>query len=230
MADAAGVRPLITFDLFSALIDSRSGGSRVLGALAATRGWPVSGERLYDDWDRRSKLLHQSVATWLPFAEHSRTALAATYGSLGLAGDPRADADSLLQSVGEWPLWPDVVAGLRQVAAGARIGVLSNVDDAVYARTAVARLGIDPADVLTSERLQQYKPSPRMYRRALEERPELGLHVASSARDVRGALESRLRTARLVRPGHTVDPTGPRPSVEVHSLAEVAALRPDSWQ
>ena len=32
---------LVTFDLFSALIDSRTGGSSVLGRLAADRGWQV---------------------------------------------------------------------------------------------------------------------------------------------------------------------------------------------
>lgn len=34
---------VITFDLFSALIDARSGGGAALDAAAARRSWPVSG-------------------------------------------------------------------------------------------------------------------------------------------------------------------------------------------
>jgi 2-haloacid dehalogenase len=45
----------VTFDLFSALVDSRTGGSRALQAVADHRGWPVSGEALYDEWDRQNK-------------------------------------------------------------------------------------------------------------------------------------------------------------------------------
>jgi 2-haloacid dehalogenase len=37
------VPPLVTFDLFSALIDARLGASAVLDGLARARGWPVDG-------------------------------------------------------------------------------------------------------------------------------------------------------------------------------------------
>ena len=105
---------------------------------------------------------------------------------------------ALLGSVGRWPLWPDVeqaLAGLREVA---RVGVLSNVDDDLYAATRAAPL-LDPALAMTSQRLRAYKPSPRLYQAA---RGELGpfVHVASSARDVRGSLEAGISAVRLVRP------------------------------
>src|SRR3712207_4385887 len=129
---------LITFDLFSALIDSRAGASRVLGELARAHGWDVDGGRLYDLWDAHNKASQRDTGGWIPFAEHCRRALAASYVELRRAADADDDVEHLLASVGDWPLWPDVAEGLRAVAARHRIGVLSNVDDAIFARTRLA--------------------------------------------------------------------------------------------
>lgn len=215
---------LVTFDLFSALIDSRAGGSAVLGGLAAARGWDVDGVTLYERWDAANKASQRDLRTWVSFAEHSRRALTATYAVLGLDADADADAAALLDSVAGWPLWPDVAEGLPVVAAaGHRVGVLSNVDDDVFARTPVAPL-VEDSGVLTSERLRAYKPAPELYRRAREHAGGSLTHVATSARDVRGALEADLDVIRLRRPGHALDPAGPRPAVEVASLHDVVTV------
>ena len=102
------------------------------------------------------------------------------------------------------------------------MGVLSNVDDDLYAATRAAPL-LDPELAMTSQRLQAYKPSPALYRAA---RAELGpfVHVASSARDVRGSLEAGISAVRLVRPGHRLDPDGPAPDHVVTSLRELPDL------
>ena len=214
--------PLVTLDLFSALIDSRTGSSTTLGRLAADRGWPVSGEQLHDDWDARNKASQRDLTHWVPFAEHCRRALAGTYAGLGLDGDAGADTDVLLGSLGDWPLWPDVADGLAVLARRHRVGVLSNVDDDLFARTGGAGLVADDG-VLTSERLGAYKPDPLLYRRALARAGGELVHVASSARDVRGALEAGIQVVRLRRPGHRLDPAGPTPPLEVDDLAGVAA-------
>lgn len=214
---------MITFDLFSALLDSRTGASRVLATMAAERGWPVEGERLFDEWDRRNKASQRDEPEWIPYAEHCRRSLAATCADLGLTGLADVDTAMLLGSVADWPLWPDVSAGLPAIAARHRVGVLSNVDDDVFARTEVAALVPDDA-VLTSERLRAYKPAPEIYRRALDRAGGDLVHVATSPRDVRGALEAGIEVIRLRRPGHEVDPDGPRPPREAAGLAELAEL------
>lgn len=216
-------RPLVTFDLFSALIDSRMGGSAVLDGLSHARGWPVDGGTLYDHWDARNKASQRDLPTWVPFAEHCRLALAATYAELGLPGDADADVVVLLRSVGDWPLWPDVADELPRLAARHRVGILSNVDDDVFARTQVALLVADDG-VLTSERLRAYKPAPEIYRRAVERAGGALIHVATSARDVRGALEAGIDVIHLRRPGHAVDPTGSVPERSAADLAEVGRL------
>jgi 2-haloacid dehalogenase len=212
---------LVTFDLFSALIDSRSGASRVLAAIAGAYGWPFDGALLYDEWDARNKASQRDEAEWIPFAEHCTRSLAATYVDLGLIGRPTVDAAVLLDSVGGWPLWPDVAAELPALARRYRVGVLSNVDDDVFARTAVAPLVRDDA-VLTSERLRAYKPHPEIYRRARDRAGGDLVHVATSARDVGGALEAGIEVIHLRRPGHTLSPDGRRPTVEAGDFAQVS--------
>ena len=213
-------QPIVTCDLFSALLDSRSGATAALAAL--DRGWPVPPAEVYDRWDATSKGLQRDCATWVPFAELARQALATTYDELGVDGAPEDDVRALLGSVSQWPLWPDVEPALAALREVARVGVLSNVDDALYAATRAAPL-LDPSLAMTSQRLQAYKPSPRLYQSA---RAELGpfVHVASSARDVRGSLEAGISAVRLVRPGHRRDPDGPAPEHVVTSLAELPDL------
>ncbi|WP_448626032.1 haloacid dehalogenase [Geodermatophilus sp. URMC 64] len=216
----SGVLPLVTFDLFSALIDSRTGGAAALGEIARAHGWDVAGEELYDRWDAHNKASQRDLRTWVPFAEHCRRALAATYVDLRRAADADDDTERLLASVADWPLWPDVEAGLPLVAERFRVGVLSNVDDAVFARTRVAPL-VDDTAVLTSERLRAYKPGPEIYRAARDRAGGRLVHVATSARDVRGALEAGIDVVRLRRPGHRLDPDGPQPDREAADLPAV---------
>lgn len=212
-------RRVVTFDLFSALIDSRQGGAAAFAQLAEGRGWSASSTLVYDTWDRCNKGLHAQVSNWVSFTRLAGEALAVTYGQLGLSGEPERDAEELLSTVGAWPLWPDVARGLPELARHHRIGVLSNVDDDVFARTQVAPL-VDTALVMTSERLRAYKPDPEIYRRADAAVGPL-VHVASSARDVRGALEAGIATVRLRRPGHHLDPEGPTPTRQVGSVDEL---------
>jgi FMN phosphatase YigB (HAD superfamily) len=126
-----------------------------------------------------------------------------------------------------WPLWPDVPEGLTRLAREWRIGLLSNVDDALFARTAAAAY-VDPEVALTSERLGVQKPHAAIYARAAERLPGM-VHVATSARDVRGALEAGIRVVRLRRPGHRLDPDGPVPEHEVTSTTELPEVLAGRW-
>lgn len=215
----------VTFDLFSALIDSRTGGSAAFGRLCRDRGWSVTGGQLYDTWDPLNKAAQRDCPTWAPWRVPATTALASAYAALSLEGDAPADLEALATAMSDWPLWPDVAEGLPRLAAHYRVGLLSNVDDELFARTAAAPL-IDPDAALTSQRLRAYKPHAEIYLRARDALGKL-VHVATSARDVRGALEAGIPTVRLRRPGHDLDPAGPRPVYEVDSVEDLRGVLAD---
>ena len=86
--------PVVTFDVFSALIDSRTGGGATLGRIARERGWSVGGEELYDRWDRLNKRAQRDCVDWVSYAELARGALAANYESLAVEGDTATASDS----------------------------------------------------------------------------------------------------------------------------------------
>ena len=211
-------RPVVTFDLFSALLDSRSGGSAFFARLAAERGWREDGVALYDRWDARNKQAHRDCPGWVPYRDLAAAALTAAYDDLGVRGDAADDVRLLLESMRDWPLWPDVGDGLAGLRPRFRIGLLSNVDDELFRSTRAAPL-VDASVAFTSQRLRAYKPSPLIYRRAVENGADA--HVAASARDVRGALEAGVPVVRLVRPGHALDPDGPVPAVTVDGVGEL---------
>lgn len=219
---------LVTFDLFSALLDSRRGGAAALATLAADRGWSVSGEDLYDAWDPLNKAAQGRAAReaggWVPWEQTAREAMTQVCSELGVQTDPAEAVTALVDSLPRWPLWPDVAAGLTALAGEAKVGLLSNVDDDLFRRTAAAPL-VDHDVALTSQRLGAAKPDPEIYHRAVDRHGPL-VHVATSARDVRGALEAGITVVRLVRPGHRLDPEGPTPPWSATSVDEVRTLLP----
>ena len=170
---------IVTLDLFSAATDTRSGAGATLGAIAAERGWPLEGPELYDVWDRHNKALQRDARPPRTFVEVSREALRLAYEELGLdPGLAPADLARLHDTVGEWPLWPDVEEGIRGLARVARVGLLSNVDDHLARRTWAGAL-VDPDLLLTSQRLGAYKPDPAIYRAEIEAAaPDRVVHVA----------------------------------------------------
>jgi 2-haloacid dehalogenase len=214
---------IVTFDLFSALIDTRTGAAKTFAEIAGQRGWELSGEAVYDTWDRHNKALQREARAPQSFVEVSGAALRAAYADLGLdPGAAEADLARLHGTIEEWPLWPDAEEGVRRVAELARVGLLSNVDDHLATRTRAAGL-VDPALLLTSQRLGAFKPDPAIYQAAVAAAaPDSLVHVAASARDVRGALEAGIAVVRWARPGHVVDPDGPPPDVEVTEGRELA--------
>lgn len=95
------------FDVFSALTDSRAGGSAHLQSVATRAGWMVSGADLYDRWDSLNKECHRAAIHWVPFGDLSVMAMQTALSELAL---PNEDAirisRTLLESMAEWPLWP----------------------------------------------------------------------------------------------------------------------------
>ena len=216
---APSARPTITFDVYSALVDSRTGGTRACMTLAEHHGWSIEPQALYARWDALCKELQRDTVTWVPFRTLAAQAMDAAQRELDLRGDPLADTDALLSTIGSWPHYSDVPDALARVAAEHDVAVLTNIDDDLLAQT-------DPGwafpTAITSEAAACYKPHPEIYRFAQERVGPL-VHVAASARDVRGSLEAGLDVVRVVRPGHHVDADGPAPTWVIEDLRELPA-------
>lgn len=216
-----GRAPTVSFDVYSALIDSRRGAGASLERISRERGWPRDGEELYVAWDARNKALHAQADGSESFRTLAARAMAETLLATGVDDDAAAVTDALLGDVGSWPTWPDVPEGLAAVAATHPIALLSNIDDDVLAMTDV---GHDVTTWITSQRAGSFKPARGIYDHA---RAVLGddlIHVPASGRDVYGSLTAGLRVVRVVRPGYPTDPAGPQPEHQVDDLRDLPAV------
>lgn len=198
---------VVTVDLFSALLDSRRGGSAAISKLAVDHGLDgVDAQQVFDRWDRENKRLHEEQAdraAWATFRQLAVEAMTSTFQHLRLPVNAELATTALLDSVREWPLWADSLDGLRALSQFAEVGILSNVDGEILSRTAVAD-HVDPGHLYTSERWRAYKPAGAIYRLTQEAVSSQGAdyaHIASSARDVRGAGAAGIRLIHLKRDG-----------------------------
>jgi 2-haloacid dehalogenase len=93
-----------------------------------------------------------------------------------------AEAAAFGNSVGDWPPFPDSAAALARLSERFRLGVITNCDGDLFARTR-EKLGADFDWIVTAEQAQSYKPSLHNFELAFEtiDVPrERILHVAQS--------------------------------------------------
>jgi 2-haloacid dehalogenase len=138
----------------------------------------------------------------------------------------------LPNSLANWKPFPDTVAALRQLKTRFKLGILSNIDDDLFAASA-RRLEIEFDWVTTAGQARAYKPSLEIFRLAQKKMgisPEHWLHAGQSIyHDVIPARSLGTATAWVNRPSPrpgagAAKEASATPDVEVHSVAELAQL------
>jgi 2-haloacid dehalogenase len=211
----------VTFDVYSALVDSRRGGIAAFVELARRRAWKVDPEELFVGWNARNKVLQAETTPFVTYRELARRALVDVCMELGLDVEASADTASLLSTIGRWPYYPDVPEGVGSVAEHFPVALLSNIDDDLLARTDA---GFAFERAVTSQQAQCYKPHEGIYRHAEAVLGTPLLHVPASPRDVKGATDAGLEIVRIKRPGQSFAPDSSRSGPEIDDLRELAGL------
>jgi 2-haloacid dehalogenase len=213
----------VTFDVYSALVDSRRGATAAFVELVRRRGWNVDAEELFVRWDARNKALQAETAPFVTYGELARRALVDVCTEHELDVDASTDIAFLLSTVERWPHYPDVPEGVGSVAERFPVALLSNIDDDLLART---NAGFAFERAVTSQQAHSYKPHVGIYRHAEAVLGTPLLHVPASARDVKGATDAGLEIVRIKRPGNSLGPDSPRPGLEIDDLRDLAGLLP----
>ena len=217
---------VLTFDCYGTLIDWESG---ILGALR-----DVLGGRGIERSDDELLALFAAVESPIQQEEFRsyREVLDLTMAELTrrLGFEPTEQEKTALSgSLPRWKPFPDTVAALGRLAARFDLGVISNVDDDLFAGSA-AQLQAPFKWVITAQQVGSYKPSTNNFLVALERigRPkEQILHCAQSLfHDVAPARSLGLATAWVERPsgrkGSAAPPSDARPDLTVRDLATLA--------
>jgi 2-haloacid dehalogenase len=223
----------LTFDCYGTLIDWERGILNALQPVLAPRGVDVGEEELLELYARHEAELE--AGTYLPYRD-------VVAGSLRrLAADLDHDvsdeeAAAFAAAVGDWPAFPDTASSLRHLQDRFRLGVITNCDRDLFARSNL-RLGVTLDWVVTAEDAGAYKPSRAPFELAfakLDVPRERILHVAQSLfHDHVPAKELGLTTVwvdrRHDREGFGATPeAGAEPDLIVPDMVTLAALAVDS--
>ena len=160
-----GNRPSwLTFDCYGTLIQWDEGLLAAMNEILSAKGGNIDQPAFIAVYDRYEHELEEQ-RPHRSFKQVTVLALELAMKEFGLPFDG-ADADLLTSSIGRMPPFPEVVATLGKLkAAGFRLAIISNTDDAIIAGN-VAQLGGIIDRVITAEQAEAYKPSPQIFRHA----------------------------------------------------------------
>lgn len=220
---------VITFDCYGTLIDWEAG---ILGALRE-----VLRPRGIERPDDELLTLFGEIESPIQFGtfRRYREVLDLTMGDLcrRLGFTPNlSEITAISRSLPEWRPFPDTVAALQKLATRYRLGVISNVDDDLFAGSA-RQLGVTFDWVVTAQQVKSYKPSLNNFRQALHQigKPwDQVLHCAQSLfHDIGPAHSLGLATVWVNRragkpgPGAT-PPSTAKPDLIVDDMATFARV------
>jgi 2-haloacid dehalogenase len=167
----------ISFDCFGTLIDWRAGYHAILEPLAGARTGALIDA--YHEFEHpiekeRPHILYREVL---------QRAVERGAQKIGLALPP-AQSDALVRRWQDLPIYPDTASALGALrAAGWKIGILTNCDEDLFARTLERHPVLRPDLLVTAERVRSYKPDLGHFNRfAAESGVERGswVHAACS--------------------------------------------------
>lgn len=217
----------ISFDCYGTLVDWETGIADAVGEVLAAHGVHRSRAEilaLYSDIEPRVQAAQPSRR----YRDILREVMAAIADEVGVRCTA-PELDSLADSLPRWPVFPDVPDALRVLGAHHRLAVISNVDDDLFAGSAV-RLGAGFDAVVTAEQVGGYKPNLRNFEAASErmgvERARW-LHVAESLyHDIGPANRLGVACVWVDRPGRggATRPTDAVPDLVVPDLAALARM------
>jgi len=155
---------LITFDCYGTLIDWENGMLAALRPLFLPDGRKVADAQILELYGEIEAELESGP--YLPYREIlSRTAreIGRRLNTDISAEEARAFASSLTR----WKPFMDTVAALQSMATRFQLGIISNVDDDLFAETRKKLAPVEFHFVVTAQQMQSYKPSFRNFEEAI---------------------------------------------------------------
>ncbi len=203
MGDAifdSGRLRLITFDCYGTLIDWESGIRQALGAQLAACGlsWKERHFQRYLEIESRLQ-----CTAYRPYREILNAAETELLRELGVTAGPKP---RLAKALPGWQPFDDTVAALRRLKQAHPLGILSNIDRDLFAKSA-RLLPVAFDVVITAEDVRYYKPGTAHFERLLQDTglaAEQVLHVAQSRfHDIQPCLALHLPCVWINRRGES---------------------------
>jgi 2-haloacid dehalogenase len=221
---------LITFDCYGTLIDWENGLLAALRPILARDGRNVPDLQILELYGEIEAELESGP--YMPY----RQVLAQAAREIGrrLGEEISAEEGSAFAaSLTRWKPFVDTVPALQSLASRFRLGIISNVDDDLFAETGKKLAPVEFDFVVTAQQMQSYKPAQRNFEEAIR-RSGLSkdqiLHAGQSLyHDVAPANALGIQNVWVnrpsIRPGSgAARPGTAMPDYEVHTLVELSLL------
>jgi 2-haloacid dehalogenase len=220
---------IITFDCYGTLIDWESGILSAIRPILSAHGAHLSDPeilRMYGEIEA-----HEESGEYQPYREILQAVVRGFGTRLGF-GTSEQEQQSLPDSLASWKPFSDTVTALRQLKQKFKLGILSNIDEDLFAATA-QQLAVDFDYVITASQARAYKPSLEIFRLAQKRMGlpgEKWLHAAQSIyHDVIPAQSLGISTVWVNRSSPrpnsgAAKPAQAKPDIEVSSLQALADL------
>jgi 2-haloacid dehalogenase len=221
---------LITFDCYGTLIDWENGMLAALRPLLSRDGRNVPDLQILELYGEIEAELESGP--YLPY----RQVLAQAAREIGrrLGKEISAQEGSVFaESLTRWKPFVDTLPALQSLAPRFRLGIISNVDDDLFAETRKKLTPVEFDFVITAQQMQSYKPSHRNFEEAIR-RSGLSkdqiMHAGQSLyHDIAPANALGIQNVWVnrpsIRPGSgAARPGTATPNYEVRTLAELSML------
>jgi len=221
---------LITFDCYGTLIDWESGMLAALRPLFSRDGHTASDLRILELYGEIEAELESG-----PYFSY-REILSRTAQEIGQRLGkkvPAEEGSAFAQSLTRWKPFSDTVPALQSLSRRFRLGIISNVDDDLFAETKKKLAPVEFDVVVTAQQVQSYKPAQRNFEEAIRRsglRKNQVLHAGQSLyHDIAPANALGIGNVWVnrvsIRPGSgAAKPGTAKPDYEVHTMAELATL------
>src|SRR5687767_8497868 len=123
----------LTFDCYGTLIDWETGILNALEAVLATHRISAGAETLLTLYAKHEA--QYEAGPYRPYREVLRSVMSSISSDLGFTPS-EFELNLLADTVGSWKPFPDTVEALWSLKSRYKLAVISNIDDAMFGRTA----------------------------------------------------------------------------------------------
>ena len=229
MADGSLARvKFLTFDIFGTVLNLTGSLAGPAGAFLAAHGSEMSGEPFYADWRARQRIeQYQDNLLMLGHSGYLETCRRAFVYCLKLH-NVRYTADEVSEFMqvyhGLQP-YPDAIDGLRSLAERYSLVALSNGEQWYLESLLANNVPVTFDAIISVEQVGAFKPSPGIYRKALQRlecEPGEVMMVAAHAFDILGAQTCGFRSAYVDRYRLPTEESEYQPDMIVGDFVELA--------
>lgn len=214
---------ILTFDCYGTLIDWETGILNVLRPLLIEQGVAVGDGQVLETYAGIEAAVE--AGSYKPYRAVLSEVMANLGSEFGFSPKPH-EFTALAESLADWPPFEDTVEALRALKSKYQLGIISNVDDDLFAGSN-KQLQVEFDHIITAGQVGAYKPSLKMFETAMDkiglDKTEV-LHVAQSLfHDHVPAREFGLSTAWINR-RHNQTGHGATPPAQITPDAEFPDL------